>query len=274
MYVRRHMRKIKSINNFVSFLGASVYLSCTIACSFISETGFAGTTGETIQSNSKYRPFLSLYGGVAAASNAGRTQTLAMEGDFTTYQYFANKSDSNTILWGGTLGTEVTLNSKWDLQLGVSFYKPEDISSSGVLVQGVDPQSADSFNYSYHLKSSQLLIEGKILRVFNKIYWPYLSLGLGATFNKASNYQTNVPPFLTFTPNFADHKVTHFAYSLGTGIDVSIQENIRLGIGYRYVDLNKANLGSGVIDTTPIPQTLAQSNIHMHQALIQISYIV
>lgn len=266
------MLKIKSVKNFTSYL-CSFVSSCTIVCSFAVEGCYAGTIGKKTQSSPQIRPFLSLYGGFATV-NGGTTQTLTMDGDFTTYQYFAKRTGGEAILLGGTIGAGVELNSKWDLQLGVSLYRGENFSSTGILVQGVDSQSADRFNYSYHLKSSQLLLEGKLLRVFNKIYWPYLSLGLGATVNKASDYQTNVPRFLTFTPYFADHKVTRFAYSLGTGIDVAVHEKIRLGIGYRYVDLDKASLGNGLIDITPITKTLIHSNIHMHQALLQISYVV
>ncbi|WP_392536644.1 outer membrane protein [Legionella sp. 227] len=220
-----------------------------------------------------FHPFITLSGGVAVAKT-GHSQTLNMEGDFTTYQYTPSHDHSNRMLWGGSIGTEVPINSLWALQLGISYYRPNNFSSSGILIQGVDEQSADEFTYNYKIKSSQLFFEGKLLHSVKQIFHPYVSLGLGAAFNNASNYQTSVPPFLTFTPEFEDHKTTNFAYSLGLGIDMDLGKNWRLGFGYRYVGLGEANLDEGMLDVIPFTSTLTLPHLYMQEAIVQLSYLI
>ncbi|VEB38698.1 outer membrane protein [Legionella cherrii] len=220
-----------------------------------------------------FHPFFTLSGGVAVAKT-GHSQTLNMDGDFTTYQYTPRHDHSNRTLWGGAIGTEVPINSLWALQLGISYYRPNNFSSSGILLQGIDEQSADEFTYNYKIKSSQLFFEGKLLHSVKTIFHPYASLGLGAAFNQASNYQTSVPPFLTFTPEFEDHKTTNFAYSLGLGIDMDLCKNWRLGVGYRYVGLGEANLDEGMLDVIPFTSTLTLPHLYMQEAMVQISYLI
>ncbi len=225
------------------------------------------------QYSNGFHPFLTLSGGVAEAKT-GHSQTINRDGDFTTYQYTSRHSHSNRMLWGGTIGSEVLVDPQWALQLGISFYRPNNFSGSGILIQGVDEQSADEFTYHYKIKSSQLFFEGKLLRSVKNIFHPYVSLGLGAAFNKTSNYQTSVPPFLTFTPEFEDHKTTNFAYSLGLGIDLDLCKNWRLGLGYRYVGLGEANLGDGILDGMTFTQTLTLPHLYMQEGIVQISYLI
>ncbi|CAM2904057.1 Opacity protein and related surface antigens [Legionella steigerwaltii] len=239
--------------------------------------GYADPAVITPQSNlrslSWFHPFFTLSGGVAVAKT-GHAQTLNMDGDFTTYQYTPKHTHSNRMLWGGSIGTEVPVHSQWALQLGIGFYRPNNFSSSGILMQGVDEQSADEFTYNYKIKSSQLFFEGKLLHSAEKIFHPYVSLGLGAAFNNTSNYQTSVPPFLTFTPEFEDHKTTNFAYSLGVGVDVDLCKNWRLGVGYRYVGLGEVSLDEGMLDVMPFTSTLTLPHFYMQEGIVQVSYLI
>ncbi|KTC90489.1 outer membrane beta-barrel protein [Fluoribacter dumoffii] len=243
----------------------------------VSTTGYAKANELPSPSKQKplswFHPFVILTGGVAAAKT-GHSQTITREGDFTIYQYTSDHSHSNRMLWGGSLGTEIPLASQWDLQLGIGFYRPNDFSGSGILLQGIDEQSTDEFAYNYKVKTSQLFFEGKLLHSIKEIFHPYVSLGLGAAFNKASDYEVEVPPFLTFTPEFEDHNTSNFAYSLGLGMDLDLGKHWRLGIGYRYVGLGDADFGRGTLDDLPFTPTLTSGHLYLQEGIVQVSYLI
>ncbi len=220
-----------------------------------------------------FSPVLTVSSG-AEFAKVGSSQTLSMNGDFTTYQYASSGSSSNQAFWGGFLGTEISLQQQRFLQLGISFYAPNSFSSgTGILTQGVDPASSDQFTYHYKVKNRLFLAEAKLLGKVKEHLHPYVSLGLGAAFNQAYAYTTNVPFSLTFTPEFTNHSTTSFAYSVGVGIDVDIHQNWRLGAGYRFVGLGQANLGNGLIDTTSFTSTLTQSNLYAQTVMAQLTYL-
>lgn len=72
---------------------------------------------------------------------------------------------------------------------------------------------------------------------------------------------------------FTNNTNMSFAYSLGVGIDVDIQKNWRLGVGYRFANLGQADLGRGVIDTTLFTSTLLQSNLYAQACVVQLTYL-
>jgi opacity protein-like surface antigen len=102
---------------------------------------------------------------------------------------------------------------------------------------------------------------------------PFASVGIGAAFNQAYGYSTNVPAFLTFTPQFASHQTTSFTYSVGLGMDFDVEKNWRLGANYRFTDLGKANLGAGNIDVFPFTSTLTQSHLYAQEVMAHVTYL-
>jgi opacity protein-like surface antigen len=117
-----------------------------------------------------------------------------------------------------------------------------------------------------------LSVVAKFASNAQKSYHPYLLLSLGVSANKAYHYQTTVPPFITFTPIYASQKNTSLSYSIGGGVDADINKKWRFGVGYRYADLGKANLGAATIDTTAFPPPLKQSHLKAHQFVAQLTY--
>lgn len=137
--------------------------------------GYADQAKITHPSNQRnlnwFHPFFTLSGGVAVAKT-GHAQTLNMDGDFTTYQYTPRHDHSNRMLWGGSIGTEVPMNLLWSLQLGISYYRPNNFSSNGILIQGIDEQSADEFTYNYKIKSSQLFLKASYYTLLKRFFIP------------------------------------------------------------------------------------------------------
>jgi opacity protein-like surface antigen len=217
------------------------------------------------------RPLVTLSSGPVFTSDAGGTHTFPVIFG-SNYFYTRDKSNETRGIVGAFAGYVLPLYSNWEMQAGLAAYASW-YDSNGLLLQGPDSASSDLYNYHYDINSTQLLVESKFSYNAFQIYHPYLSAGLGVAFNRAKNYSTSVPPFLTFTPMFADHLEHSFTYNAGLGMDVDIPCNWRLGVGYRFSDLGKVRLGAGHIDTVPIGGTLEQKHLYVHELLAQLTYL-
>ncbi len=190
------------------------------------------------------------------------------------YHYSTNHPSQTSGLMDIFLGAEWSWRPNWAIQTGVDYSQASPFSAKGTFVQGADAESADSYTYHYGTLTRQLLIEGKLFYTVKKHFHPYILAGLGATFNKAYHYYTNVPPFLTFTRMYANNSTTSFSYAAGIGIDTDIHRNLRIGIGYRFVDLGQVKLGNARIDTTNVSGTLSQSHLYANEILAQVTFVL
>lgn len=191
--------------------------------------------------------------------------------DLCSYRY---KPESNTtnMLWGGFIGSDIKLSPSSGFIAGLGYYQPTSLSAKGTLTQGADPESDSIYHYQYHLQSQQILAEGKLYWIAKDKIQPFLMVGIGAAFNKTSDYQTNVPPFLEFTPVFSNHAQTSFTYAIEPGVDISVSKSFRIGIAYRFTDLGAAKTGSAQIDDIPISSALKQSHLYANQVLAQFTF--
>jgi opacity protein-like surface antigen len=225
---------------------------------------------------SNWRPVLTIGGGTAFVSNIGQGQTFPIVDPETDqyYIYSPHNSSQNAGLINAFVGVETIVYPQWLLQTGLDYSQATSFYTSGTLTQGVDVQSQDSYNYHYNLVTRQLLFAGKLLYTYAERYHAYVFAGLGAAFNQASNYSTNVPAFLTFTRVYQANDTTSFSYAAGFGIDVDLTAHLRFGIGYRYTDLGKLSLGNATINTINVSGSLSQSNLYASQLLAQISLLM
>lgn len=221
------------------------------------------------------RGIVAIGGGVAQSSDAGASQTIAIVNPLTDefFQYHANKKSQRVALYEGFLGAEWVFNPAWAVQMGFDYYQTRNFKVQGTLLQGADLQSADPLSYQYFILTRQLLVEGKLLYRGSFPALPYLLAGVGASYNNTNNFSTDVNPFLTFT-RVQDFSTTSFSYNVGAGVDFVLTDYLRLGIGYRYTDLGKAELGPMKIDTTPVPNTVSQSHLFINEALVQLFFVI
>ena len=133
--------------------------------------------------------------------------------------------------------------------------------------------STYTYTYSYSISSQQLLLETKLLNTSFGPYHPYVLAGAGVAFNQASDYQTSVPYSQSFTRMYQDNSNTSFSYALGTGLDMDLTEQVRLGVGYRFTDLGRVRLGDASIDGTPVGGTLAQRHLYAHELLAEVTWL-
>ncbi len=206
----------------------------------------------------------------ASSSQLKQSQTFQPI-DLCIYSYKAHSNPTNNV-FGGFVGSEMFNTNAWTWVTGVSYYQLSPLTVRGVLIQGADLSSNETFNYNYQIKTQQILTEGKLYSVQNKLS-PFLMLGLGASINKVAGYQTNVPPFLQFTPAFSNHIQTNLTYALGAGIDVPLSKSFQVGVAYRFTNLGMAMTGNAQLDGIAITNKLQQSHVYTNQLLAQFTFI-
>ncbi|HHF7368065.1 TPA: outer membrane protein [Legionella bozemanae] len=228
-----------------------------------------------------WRPFATVSLGASFTDDAGKSQFISIDDPIQdeSFSYDADNTDQSKFIYGVSLGIEILLNPSWFLQTGFSYYQPMEFHTHGVVTQGAsDVLIFDSFSYKYDIQAHQVLFENKLL--YNLMYQsltfhPYISGGVGVSSNTAKDYSVNiVPQFSTFSNQFKDETRTSFSYRVGAGVDYEVTNHIRVGVGYRFSDFGKVELGNASIDGVPTFNNLSQSHLYTNEVLGQITFVV
>lgn len=217
-----------------------------------------------------FRFFITLSGG-AAWANVGGSQSFVDDGSL--YNYIAFRGVQREALWGASLGEELRFSPDWSMQVGLSYYQTSAFEGTGTVTQGVDPASSVTFPYSFQLIARQYLVESKILLDVGQGWHPYLSAGLGASFNTTSDYTVTGTDLMTFSPLYKGESNTALSGNVGIGIDYDLMQYVRVGIAYRYDWYGAANLGDGRINTTEIANTIKQ-NLITQEGMLQLTFLI
>ncbi len=209
--------------------------------------------------------------GISEIQNLGNTASFPL--GYSTFQYTPNNTTKDPSRFGAYVAKQFSLSSLNALQIGVSYHYITTMSVNGTLEQGISPPFVP-FSYSYSLHSSQLLAEGKWVHQWREAYYPYAAAGIGAGFNHAQNYATNIPDFMTLTPYYSNHSSTSFSYSLGLGLDYALTKSITAGLGYRFSDLGHFALGNGAIRNILVTSPLSQSHLYLNTLLIELNWYI
>lgn len=223
---------------------------------------------------SNWRWVIAIAGGAARSSDLGASQSFTIKNPNSEEFYQYSPSHETQTEWMGSLlfGGELVVNASWLVQPGVEFYQTGKFPVMGTFLQGSSVQSQDQFTYKYDIQASQVMADAKLLY---RPYWihPYIQGGIGASFNQATNYSTNVPPFLTFTRKYENTSTWSFAYVVGAGFDADLTESIRLGLGYRFTNAGTVKL-EDEIDTTEVSGTLKQSHFNINELMLQLTFLI
>ena len=217
------------------------------------------------------KPIVALsLGGENATFGATSTSVAFFGSPIPANIYTSTNSQDTQFLGGIFLGAECKINSLWDWQWGLSYYQNSAFQATGQ----VNQLGTDNLGYQYDIVSRRLLAETKLLYTIKNIIHPYVDVGVGEAFNRASNYYEYALPDSGGVPMsqpFGNHSTSNFTYIAGLGIDVDVTHYVRFGLGYRYADLGKAGLG-----TTPLQiytSTIKNNSITSNTFLFQISVI-
>lgn len=156
--------------------------------------------------------------------------------------------------------------------MGAGYYISGDFNQKGKVYQYSNPDFYN-LNYDYKIQIQQLMCEGKFLTTFNTIYHPYLSGGIGASFNRSHKYhETPIHSYAVADYPFASLTQSNFAYSAGVGLDIEISSKWRVGGGYEYSNLGTVKLGNSPAQITS--EHVSSGIINASKVLIQVSYTI
>jgi opacity protein-like surface antigen len=220
----------------------------------------------------QYTPLVTFTAG-ADFVQAGEDQTLTL---LPPYQnHYTNNSSTATVADGGVfLGVERVLTDYLSVQLGVAGYIDEKFSSQGDVWQFASPLF-DTLSYSYNINHSRVMFSSKLLTIIPRYQaiHPYVSLELGAAYNRASDYQeTPLIPLAVPMAPFENHTQSSFAWALGIGVDYNLNQHIRMGVGYQFADLGEVSLGTTPAASTT--ETLGISHLYTNQLRFQFTFLV
>jgi opacity protein-like surface antigen len=213
--------------------------------------------------------------GVLVISNVGESKTFPIRNPVTEerYVYKPHHKTKTQFFAGIFVGFEKDLLNNFSIQCGLSYNQSANFKTRGTFTQGADIRSENRYFYHYKTRIRQLLVQAKLFYNGYCNLRPYVSLGLGASFNQAYNYATSVPPFLTFTRMYHGHKTTPFAYNIGLGVDFDVTGWLRVGIGYFFSDYGKAGLGRASIDGIRVKGTLSQQHLYSNAFFGGVTYV-
>lgn len=140
----------------------------------------------------------------------------------------------------------------------------------------VTQYSTSQFNnyaYNWDIQTSVVSAYTKLQLIkFGRVI-PYLNGGIGAAFNQSGKYTEIGNPDIDArdTPDFRSGTQTHFAYDLGLGLDVAVNPQIVLSLGYDFQSLGEFSSGRGI--TTWNSQQLKLDNVYANTALLSLTYL-
>ncbi|MBA2655388.1 MAG: porin family protein [Tatlockia sp.] len=260
-----------AINKFVL-----VALSCCL-----SATGFTGSMGW--ESNFGNTGFVATLSAGPAWARPGERHTLTLHP--TLQQTFlpvrqsralrlVSTADGTRTLATGELflGMRNAVNSVVEGQLGLSLGASTSVRLKGSALQDTNPLH-HNFNYSYNIRNSRVAAKAKFLydTDFYDLF-PYLSGSAGLSFNRASGFSFSskipgeIPP-----PAFHDNSQHELSYSIGVGLETTLDAGWRLGLGYEFLDWGRSALARAIGQT--VGQGPYVSHLRSHELLVSVTYL-
>ncbi len=223
-----------------------------------------------LMSFADFKPIMSLSLG-SDRTNVYSTKSITLIPPFQNAYIGTNHYDTEAVI-GLFLGAETFFSQNWAWQLGLSYFQSSVFTENGNVYQFSDP-AFNNLTYQYNIQSRRIYLETKVSPVWRQIWHPYLSLGAGEAFNKAYAYiETPVSSEnLPMAQPFAGHTTQSFTYLGGIGMDIDMGKNVRMGVGYRFVNLGNASLGMTPLQSSV--NTISNSHLYTNEFLLQLTII-
>ena len=163
-------------------------------------------------------------------------------------------------------------------QLGLEYAGSTDAKTSGVTtVDGVP----NLYTYSYKINHGRIALKGKLIaNALHPIIQPYLSAGLGASFNGSHDYIPITNPLALPAPWFATNSVWGFTYTLGIGLQTMVSPHWQVGAGYEFADWGQSFLGGNGFTGSfsngtfgPVFKSLALGHVYTNTLLFSVGYV-
>ncbi len=241
----------------------------------LSSSVLAETGNEIISNNSNHQFLLGISAGPTWATG-NKTQTLFLQPDVQkTYtadnNWTAFPSAELFIGWQKPLSLTLMGQSLLS-QLGIAFVGAGNAELSGDIWEDADPDF-DNFNYDYKIKHAHAAIKGRLITNSCWIFNGFISASLGLGFNRA--YDFTIQPKISeevAAPAFTSNTQTALVYTLGIGLQKSLNPQFQVAIGYEFADWGKIQLSPAASQT--LNQGLSLNHLYAHQIQLSLFYIV
>lgn len=203
-------------------------------------------------------------------NNAGETQTLFVQPDVEKTYLAADPGGS---IFQGELFAGVQRTFKPHLlgQVGIAIAGATGAGMNGDIWEDANPELAN-YVYKYRINHSHVAIEGKLLADMDFVLMPYVNASAGVGFNKAYNFtissklEEEVP-----APDFQSNTTTAFTYTLGAGVQKTLNKHWQAGLGYQFADWGRSRLSPASEQT--LNTGLAQAHTYVNSILFNLSYL-
>ncbi len=129
------------------------------------------------------------------------------------------------------LGMQRTFNRRLSGQFGLAALATTNASVTGDIWEDANP-NFNNFNYDYQLSHSHIAVKSKLLFDNGYLVTPYISGSLGIGFNKAQSFMITPKLYQEIpAPPFQDQTTRAFTYTVGTGIQKALTNQVHLGVG-------------------------------------------
>ncbi|MFI4954309.1 MAG: outer membrane protein [Gammaproteobacteria bacterium] len=204
----------------------------------------------------------------------GHDQDIAIQYPEDRFEYTDN--NDTQFVWGLFAGVEIPLseNGRCRWQTGAAYYRPTEFEVNGIDYRLGLPDIADR-SFKYSVQNQRLMWENKFLLGLNRYFSAYALGAIGWSQNKASDYDSdNNDGVVAPGPSFGSHTSNSFSYSFGLGLEVSLAEQLRLGLGYQFTDLGQVKLAAD--DEYPMADsddTLERSSTPTNEVILGLTYL-
>lgn len=134
------------------------------------------------------------------------------------------------------IGYQWTQDSQWFpyLNVGLQHRYTAPINVAGIS----NTAPVNTTDYTYRMQQESWLIMTKADIYKWKRFMPYLTAGMGASFNRISQLFVNAPDFANQLTGSTTHS-SDFSYNFGGGIDFIVKDDFWLSLGYFFDDFGK-----------------------------------
>jgi opacity protein-like surface antigen len=166
------------------------------------------------------------------------------------------------------LGYQWTQDAQWFPYLNVGL---QHRYTAPINVAGNSNTTLNTTNYTYHVQQESWLIMTKADIYKWKRFMPYLTAGMGVSFNRMSQLFVN-------TSNIANQLSGSttlsgdFSYSFGGGIDFIVKDDFWLSLGYFFDDFGKNSIDKVFANGLPIGE-LRNANLHANSFYLKARYL-
>ena len=202
--------------------------------------------------------------------SAGDTQTFYLAPE-TEKTYAANHASHSLTDGEIFLGIQKPLRAQLEGQIGLALAMTDNAALTGNIWDDADPQF-NNYSYNYNVRHTHIALKGKLLANIGYLVTPWVSGSVGVGFNQAHDF-SNTPTIseAIVMPNFTSNTTSTLTYTLGVGIERTINPHLQVGIGYEFADWGKSQLGRAAGQT--MSTGLSLSHLYTNGFLCNLTYL-